>query len=87
MKRIHFILVFVIGLMCMGCENQQIPETDATKLYPAKDSIGESWGFINEKGKFVIPSSFNMASVFSCGYARVVMNDGYKFINKKGTVC
>ena len=87
MERIKFTLVFVALFSLIGCTNQQTPETDATKLYPAKDSIGESWGFINEKGKFVIPSSFNMASVFSCGYARVVMNDGYKFINKKGTVC
>ena len=87
MKRIHFILVFVIGLLCMGCENQQIPETDATKLYPAKDSLGESWGFINGKGHFVIQPSFDQVSVFSCGYAKVEKDGACKFIDKKGNIC
>ena len=68
MEKIKFTFVFVALFSLIGCTNQQTPETDATKLYPAKDSLGESWGFINGKGNFVIQPSFDQVSFFSFFY-------------------
>lgn len=87
MKKIDFTIILLVLLTCIGCESRQTPDTDGTKLYPAKDSLGESWGFINGKGKFVIQPSFDKVSAFSCGYAKVEKDGACKFIDKKGNIC
>ena len=87
MKKIDFTIILLVLLTCIGCESRQTPDTDATKLYPAKDSLGESWGFINGKGNFVIQPSFDKVSVFSCGYAKVEKDGACKFIDRKGNIC
>ena len=87
MKKIDFTIILMVLLTCIGCESRQTPDTDGTKLYPAKDSLGESWGFINGKGHFVIQPSFDKVSAFSCGYAKVKKDGAYKFIDRKGNIC
>ena len=87
MKKIDFTIILMVLLTCIGCESRQTPDTDGTKLYPAKDSLGESWGFINGKGHFVIQPSFDKVSAFSCGYAKVEKDGACKFIDKKGNIC
>ena len=87
MKKIDFTIILMVLLTCIGCESRQTPDTDGTKLYPAKDSLGESWGFINGKGNFVIQPSFDKVSDFSCGYAKVEKDGACKFIDKKGNIC
>ena len=87
MKKIDFTIILMVFLTCIGCESRQTPDTDGTKLYPAKDSLGESWGFINGKGHFVIQPSFDKVSAFSCGYAKVEKDGACKFIDKKGNIC
>ena len=62
----------------------QTPEGDTTKLWPA--SNGEGWGYIDAKGNMVIPAMYDAVEFFSCGFARVVMGDDLKFINKKGAM-
>ena len=60
---------------------------DKTKLWPAADSTGEKFGFINEKGEMVIPAQYYTAYHFSGGVACVVtMDNRTQFINKKGEV-
>lgn len=60
---------------------------DKTKLWPAADSTGEKFGFINEKGEMVIPAQYYTAYHFSGGVAAVVtMDNRVQFINKKGEV-
>lgn len=51
------------------------------------DAETELWGAIDKKGEFVIKPSFNSASNFSEGMARVVTKDGTGFIDGKGVWC
>ncbi len=46
--------------------------------------VSARYGFINEKGKWVITPQFNTADQFSEGKARVRLNDKWGYINKKG---
>lgn len=53
----------------MGCEsiNNTDPTHDTTKLWPAYDNATDKWGYINAKGKMVIPAQFDESNGFSCG--------------------
>ncbi len=53
----------------------------------ASTIVGAKMGFINEKGKLVIPAVFNIVQKFSEGLAAVkTMNDKWEYINKKGII-
>ena len=84
MKKIFYTVLAVVATMFVGCKDWQTPEGDLTKLYPAMDASAENWGFIDNKGNFVIAPMFDDVEGFSCGYARVLMGEDYKFINTKG---
>ena len=86
MKKIYFLVMAVVATLFVACSDTQTPATDTTKLYPAMDPSGEMWGYIDAKGNFVIPPMFDQATNFSCGYARVILNDEIKFIDKKGKI-
>ena len=70
------------------------PETSTTRLWPAatisKNSEGydkASMGYIDEKGNFAIPSSYQEAYSFSCGYALVrVSEKSIYFIDEKNNI-
>ena len=50
-----------------------------------EDESGEGkHGFINKKGKMVIPQIYDETYDFENGYARVVLNDTMRLIDKKG---
>ena len=85
MKKIFYAVLAVVATMFVGCKDWQTPEGDLTKLYPAMDASGESWGYINASGVFVIAPYFDYAANFSCGAALVIMNDEYKFVDKNGS--
>ena len=83
-----FFLLFTLALAFIACENQlgQTPETDMIHLWPASDSTG-LYGYINEKGKMVIPAQFDYAYGFSCGKAKVRFdNFRYAFIDRQGNI-
>lgn len=86
MKKIYFVALTIIASMFASCSlfDGKTPETSTTKLYPAMDPSAENWGFIDNKGNFVITPMFDDVEGFSCGYARVLMGEDYKFINTKG---
>ena len=71
MKKTSLFLLIcgVIAAMCMGCEsiNNTDPTHDTTKLWPAYDNATDKWGYINAKGKMVIPAQFDESNGFSCG--------------------
>lgn len=76
-------------LICNACEDpvSQNYYEDTTKLWPAGDSIGEKYGYINEKGEMVIQPQFASANFFCNGVAKVRTLDYHiQFINKKGEV-
>lgn len=76
-------------LLCNACEDpvSQNYYEDTTKLWPAGDSIGEKYGYINEKGEMDIQPQFASANFFCNGVAKVRTLDYHiQFINKKGEV-
>ena len=86
MKKIYFVALTIMASMFTGCSLFEggTPETSTTKLYPAMDASAENWGYIDNKGNFVIAPMFDDVDLFSCGYALVRMGEDYKFINTKG---
>ena len=82
-------LCLLLMMAFCSCEKNQLdqtPETDTTLLWRASDSTG-LFGYINEKGKMVIPAQFNRAYGFSCGKAKVRLdNSRYAYIDKQGNI-
>ena len=50
------------------------------------DESVDKWGYIDKKGKTIIPATYNEAGHFSEGLACVKINEKYGFINKKGKI-
>jgi len=48
--------------------------------------LSAQYGFINDKGKWVITPQFNAADQFSEGKARIQKNGKWGYINKKGAI-
>ncbi len=86
MKKIYYLVMAVVATLFVACSDTQTPETDTTKLYPAMDPSGEMWGYIDAKGNFAIQPMYDDVMNFSCGYARVWLNDEIKFIDNKGKI-
>lgn len=82
MKKIFYVALAIVATMFVACKDQQTPDGDTTKLWPA--SNGEDWGYIDAKGNMAIPAMYDDVYGFSCGSARVWMGEDLLFINKKG---
>ena len=68
-------MLVVSSLLMLTCCNglvSQTPDEDTTMLWPAADSTG-LWGFINDKGRMVIPAKYGRTYGFSGGLAKVVI--------------
>jgi WG containing repeat len=61
----------------------ETPEHFSEGLSPATEH--GKWGYVDRKGKIVIPFQFEYASPFDAGMARVVLNRKAFFINKRGS--
>lgn len=88
-KLFIFCALCVALLICNACEDpvSQNYYEDTTKLWPAADSIGEKYGYINEKGEMVIQPQFESTNFFCNGVAKVrTLDHQIQFINKKGEV-
>ena len=46
--------------------------------------VGEKWGFINRKGKWIIKTKYQNATSFSIGLGGVQQNGLWGFIDSKG---
>ena len=87
MKKIGFIALLFIAFVCLNSCESNTPTEDTTKLWPAQNDTSELWGYINEKGKMVIPPQFKEAFFFCGGKAKVILeNYQHAFINKYGKV-
>lgn len=84
MKKIFYVALAIVATMFVACKDQQTPEGDTTKLWPAQQTVGGEWGYIDAKGNMVIPALYDNVGSFSCGAARVTMGEDILFINKKG---
>ena len=86
-KSFFFAALMMSAFVLVGCDKGGTPQTDSTKLWPAQEDESSSWGYFNGKdAKLAIRAKYNHASSFSCGYALVLEDQDWKFIDKSGTV-
>lgn len=79
MKNILSILVVLVITTFTSCTS----DSDNIKLFPIK--AGDKWGYVDNKGQYVINSQFEDAFNFSEGLALFKTNDGkYGFIGEDG---
>jgi len=76
MKRMPFVLVFVLATLLLSCQQSQIIEVYET---------GDKYGYFDTTGKVVIEPVFEHAHDFSDGLAGVGISDSeYGYIDKNG---
>jgi len=86
-KSIFFAALMMGAFMFTACDKGGTPQTDSTKLWPAQEDEGTTWGYFNGKdAKLAVRAKYDQASPFSCGYASVLEETDWKFIDKSGTV-
>jgi hypothetical protein len=86
-KSIFFAALMMGAFMFTACDKGGTPETDSTKLWPAQEDEGTTWGYFNGKdAKLAVRAKYDAANPFSCGYALVLEETDWKFIDKSGTV-
>lgn len=86
-KSIFFAALMMSAFVLTGCDKGGTPETDSTKLWPAQEDESSTWGYFNGKdAKLAIRAKYNSAAPYSCGYALVLEEQDWKFIDKSGTV-
>ena len=78
MKRsLFFLAVAAASLFFHACGSK-----NEITVYPVK--IGEHWGYVNEKGKYIVNPTFESADYFSCGVARYTEDGKLGYINPRG---
>ena len=86
-KSIFFAALMMGAFMFTACDKGGTPETDKTNLWPAQENEGTTWGYFNGKdSKLAVRAKYDAAYPFSCGYASVLEETDWKFIDKSGTV-
>jgi len=86
-KSIFFAALMMGAFMFTACDKGGTPETDKTNLWPAQEDESTTWGYFNGKdAKLAIRAKYDRAEPFSCGYALVLEETDWKFIDKSGTV-
>lgn len=85
-KSFFYAAMLAVAVAFVGCKDTETPETDTTKLWPAKAISGDNWGYIDAKGNMVISPMYESVSGFSCGYALAYMTNSTTpiFIDTKG---
>ncbi len=78
MKSIFVSTVSTIALVlvCACSKVEKVP------IFPVK--IGDHWGYINEKGKYVVNPIFDSADYFSCGVARYTQEGKIGYLKPNG---
>lgn len=78
------IVLAIAAVLFFLFRSSDLPFKPDTSLIPVYD--GKKWGYVDQKGKYVINPQFSDAGWFSDGLARVEDKDGkIGFIDKKGT--
>ena len=84
---LSFLLFFLFSLLYAQNEVWRDQYEQVDGFYDGLAAVRHhngKWGFVNEKGTLVIPAVFDEAYSFDEGVSRVVRNDLYGLIDKKG---
>ncbi|MCQ2345501.1 MAG: WG repeat-containing protein [Paludibacteraceae bacterium] len=81
-KTLLFAAVICLAAAFTGCKDTKIPTNDTTKLWVAPNADWTQVGYIDAKGNFAIPATYQAAYDFCCGYACVVVGNRVQFIDK-----
>ena len=79
--RTNFFGTVTIALLffCFSCQKNTLID-----IFPVK--VGDRWGYVNTKGKYIQNPLFDEADFFSCGVARFVQDGRVGYINEKGKI-
>ena len=75
----------ILALLVAACGRQQTSEqaSGSSPLFPAP--LGTAWGFINNRGKTVIPPRFEAAQPYSEDLAAVKREGRWGYVDRKGS--
>ena len=83
-RRRCVVFVSILALLLAACGRQTSEQSSGTSpLFPAP--LGTSWGFINDRGKTVIPPRFEAAQPFSEDLAAVKREGRWGYIDRHGS--
>lgn len=88
MKRLILILISIFSIQLLNSQNQYdaIEDYDIIKDGWAKVRLGNKFGFIDKKGKEIVPTIYDKIESFDSfidGWALVVLKGKLGFINKR----
>ena len=83
MKKIFYLVALFAAVMFTACDSSvQTPDGDKTKLWPAGKKGSNLWGYMDKNGNLEIAAKYDKVYGFSCGWALVVEDGEYMFIDK-----
>jgi len=84
MKKIFYLVALFAAVMFTACDGSsvQTPDGDKTKLWPAGKKDSQLWGYMDKNGNMEIAAKYDEVYGFSCGWALVMEDGEYMFIDK-----
>jgi hypothetical protein len=84
-RRRPIVFAIILALLVPACSRHQTSEeaSGTSSLFPAP--LGTAWGFINNRGKTVIPPRFEAAQPFSEDLAAVKREGRWGYIDRNGS--
>jgi hypothetical protein len=90
---LHLVLLWVLFFGMTGCAGKlvKLDPTTAEEMATSREGmagvrIKDRWGFVNMKGKLVIPAEFSAVRYFSEEMAAVRVNQKWGYVNSQGKV-
>ena len=83
MKKYFYLIALIAAVVLTACDSSvQTPQGDKTKLWPAGKKGSKLWGYMDKNGNLEIAPKYDKVYGFSCGWALVVEDGEYMFIDK-----
>ena len=83
MKKYFYLIALIAAVVLTACDSSvQTPQGDKTKLWPAGMKGSNLWGYMDKNGNLEIAPKYDEVYGFSCGWALVVEDGEYMFIDK-----
>ena len=83
MKKYFYLIALIAAVVLTACDSSvQTPQGDKTKLWPAGKKGSNLCGYMDKNGNLEIAAKYDKVYGFSCGWALVVEDGEYMFIDK-----